>query len=72
MKNLLQRLFGSKAKAPIEQCSVEELRSIKEEADYLAFAVDATNGELNPVDMERLKRFNEKMERINKIGGRVG
>jgi fructose/tagatose bisphosphate aldolase len=68
MKNPLRWLFHRRAKAPIERCSVEELKQVKQESDYLAAAIDSTHGLLKPEDMERLKRFTENVDKINQRG----
>lgn len=46
-----KRLFFWKNK----RLSKGELRSIKQEADHLTAAVDSTQGQLKPEDLERLK-----------------
>jgi hypothetical protein len=56
---------GARSNA-LEHLPVDELRHIKEEADYISAAVDSTEGLLKPDDMERLKTFTRKLEEINK------
>ena len=66
MIGLLKRLFGrTKSNAGIETCSSEELRQIKEEADYLRAAVDASNGDLRTDDLQRLRRLTDTLNDIN-------
>jgi hypothetical protein len=49
--------------------SREELRNIKQEADYLAATIDSTKGQLKPEDLERLTTFTDTIqdatERLN-------
>ncbi len=65
MKNPLHWLLGKRKRKGLAGCSVEELRQIRSEADYLAAAVDSKKGELPPDDMERLKRLKETLENLN-------
>jgi hypothetical protein len=65
MRNPLRWLFRRRTNKGLEQCSVEELRQIKHEADHLAAAVDSTQGQLNPDDMERLKRLKQTVDGLN-------
>ena len=67
MLGFLRRLFGRK-KAALEHCSVEKLRSIKQEADHLTAAVNSTESLLAQEDMERLRRLTRTLEDINKRG----
>lgn len=67
MNNPLRWLFRRKRNgAPIEQYSIEELHHIKREADYLSATVDSTKGMLNAEDTERLKRFTDFLEHVNR------
>lgn len=56
--SLWKRLFFWKPK----RLSKEELQNIKQEADHLTAAVDSTQGQLKPEDIERLKALTRTLQ----------
>jgi len=65
MLRLLKRLFGRK-KRGVENCSAEELRHIKQEADHLTSAINSTGGQLTPEELERLRRLTRTLNEAAK------
>ena len=62
-RKLRERLFfWRKLGNPSERLSIEELRSIKREADYLTIAVNSAPGQPKAEDMERLKALTRTLE----------
>lgn len=54
------------ADGPLKALPPDELRHIKEEADYLSAAIASTQGMLQEEDLERLKALNRTLEDATK------